>query len=365
MKEDAMRPMAVGSPVEWTAGSLAEDQSWVFTLDDRARRDLAEAVLRGQDHEKELTDYRRADFDLGSASDVLTAAFNETKHGRGIALIRGLPRDALNEKQFELLTWAIGLHSGVPRPQGKASHYVSAVRDAGTVYRSAGGRGYSSRSELDFHTDGADIVGLTCFNQAKSGGNSMVTSSITAHNRMAIERPDLAEALHEPFYFSRQGEQAADEGPFYPNPVFDECEGLPFSKWNRNRVTTAQRMEGVPALTPVQREATDMLDDVLRRPDLMYNMTLQPGDMQLLNNHVTLHSRTDFEDDEDPARKRLLFRLWIAPPDSVQLPESWRPAYRSTEPGTVRGGIIGQAYDEVRQAFDRRQAEDIGMRFTA
>ncbi|MBP0495745.1 TauD/TfdA family dioxygenase [Pararoseomonas indoligenes] len=356
--------MAVGTPIEWTAGSLSEDQRWTFTLDDRARRELTETVLRSYDPEKALIDYSRADFDLGSASEVIAAAFTEAKHGRGIALVHGLPRDTLDEKQFELLTWAIGLHSGVPRPQGKSSHYISAVRDAGTVYRSAGGRGYSSNAELDFHTDGADVVGLTCFNQAKAGGNSMVTSSITAHNRMAVERPDLAEALHEPFYFSRQAEQAADEGPFYPNPVFDECEGLPFSKWNRNRVTTAQRLEGVPSLTPVQREATDMLDAVLRRPELMYNMTLRPGDMQLLNNHVTLHSRTDFEDHEDPARKRLLFRLWMAPPDSVRLPESWRPAYRSVEPGTVRGGIIGQSYDAARQNFDRRQAGDVGMRFT-
>jgi hypothetical protein len=94
-------------------------------------------------------------------------------------------------------------------------------------------------------------------------------------------------------------------------------------------------------------------------------MDLQPGDMQLLNNHVMLHSRTHFEDHEDAAEKRLLFRLWIAPPDSVRLPESWQPAYRFIEPGTVRGGIIGQAYDEARQAFDQRQAGDVGMRFVS
>jgi hypothetical protein len=360
-----MKPINAGSPAEWTTDSLDADPGWIFTLGDHARRDLVEAVWRGQDPDKALIDYRRGDFDLGSAAGPLAAAFNEAKHGCGIALIRGLPRDVLDETQFELLTWAIGLHAGVPRPQGKASHYVSAVRDAGTVYRSSGGRGYSSNAELDFHTDGADIVGLSCFNRAKSGGRSMVTSSLTAHNRLAVVRPDLAEVLHQPFFFSRQAEQADDEGPFYPNPIFDTCEGRLFSKWNRNRVTMAQRLDGVPALTQPQHEATDELDRILRQPDLMYSMELQPGDMQLLNNHVTLHSRTNFEDHEDPARKRLLFRLWIAPPDSVRLPESWRPAYRSVDPGTVRGGIIGQAYDAVRREFDRRQAEDVGMRIAA
>lgn len=360
-----MKLAAIESPAAWTAASLAGDPRWIFSLSEPARRDLTQAVLRAQDPEKPLLAYRRADFDLGAATASLTAAFNEAKHGSGIALVRGLPRDTLDEAQFELITWAIGLHAGVPRPQGKASQYISAVRDAGTTYRSAGGRGYSSNAELDFHTDSADIVALTCFNRAKAGGRSMVTSSVSAHNRLLLQRPDLAEALHEPFYFSRQAEQADDEGPFYPNPIFDACEGRLFSKWNRNRLTMAQRIEGVPALTPRQREATDMLDSVLRQPDLMYSMDLQPGDMQLLSNHVMLHSRTNFEDHEDPARKRLLFRLWIAPPDSVRLPESWRPAYRSIEPGTVRGGIIGQAYDAARQDFERRQAEDIGMRLAS
>jgi alpha-ketoglutarate-dependent taurine dioxygenase len=357
-----MTSMTGVSRAGWTATSLTTDPDWTFSLTDQSRRDLTNAVLRGQDPGKTLFDYRRADFDLGAAKETVAAAFNEAKHGRGIALVRGLPRDTLDEAQFELLTWAIGLHEGVSRPQGKASQYISAVRDAGTTYRSAGGRGYSSNAELDFHTDSADIVALTCFNRAKAGGRSMVTSSVSAYQRLEMERPDLAEALREPFYFSRQAEQADDETPFYPNPIVDTCEGRLFSKWNRNRLTMAQQIEGVPLMSQRQREATDALDHVLRQPDLMYSMDLQPGDMQILNNHVMLHSRTHFEDHEEPARKRLLFRLWIAPPDSPRLPESWQSAYRSIEPGTVRGGIIGRAYDMNRQAFDRRQAGDVGMR---
>ena len=121
----------------------------------------------------------------------------------------------------------------------------------------------------------------------------------------------------------------------------------------------------MPPLTERQRDAMDLLDTVLRRPELMYSMHLRPGDMQILSNHATLHSRTDFENHEDPARKRLLFRLWLAPPDSCRLPESWRPAYRSVEPGAVRGGIIGQQHDERCRAFERRQAADLGMWMSA
>src|SRR5207253_6861229 len=108
--------------------------------------------LRGFVHPgKPLFDYRREKFDLGSARPVLDAAFEQAKHGRGMALVRGLPRDGLSAEEFKLLTWGIGLHYGVPRPQGKASQYISAVEDAGTNYRTTTGRGYSSNAELAYH----------------------------------------------------------------------------------------------------------------------------------------------------------------------------------------------------------------------
>jgi len=346
----------------WTVEDLQADPGWIFTLDERGSRHLADLMHKVADPDRSLFDYRRAEFDLGPAWPTIAAAMREVRDGTGFAVLRGLPRTGLTEAEFQLLTWAIGLHTGVARPQGKASHFISAVRDAGTVYRSSGGRGYSSNADLDFHTDGADVVLLTCYNVAKSGGESWVSSSVAAHEVMRQERPDLAEALHQDFYFSRQQEQAPDEGPFYANPIYAQQDGLLFSKWNRNRLKSAQALEGVPQLTGVQREAVDLLDAILHRPSIMYSMHLQPGDMQILNNHVTLHSRTEFEDFDDPARKRCLFRLWLAPPDSVRLPEGWRPFFRSTEPATVRGGIVGTGYDDARRSFEARQAETLGMR---
>jgi hypothetical protein len=345
----------------WNADELRADARWAFTLDRSAQRDLVATVRKALTRDRPLLDHRREEFDLGRAGPVIAAGFAEAKHGRGIALVRGLPRAELSEAEFALLTWAIGLHAGVARPQGKASQYLSAVRDAGTVYRSATGRGYSSNAELDFHTDGADLAVLTCFNQAPSGGMSMTTSSLAAHAVMQAERPDLLDVLHRPFHFSRQSEQAPDEAPFYPNPVYDEADGLLYGKWNRNRIQSAQRLDGVPPLTAAQREAMDALDQILRRSALMHTMQLEPGDMQILDNHVTLHSRTEFTDHAEPERKRLLFRLWLAPPDGRRLPESWRPAYRSVAPASVRGGIIGQSHDAACRAFEVRQAAALGM----
>jgi len=350
------------SPAAWCADAIERDRSWVFPLDDGARTRLAENVVAVFDPERPLLDYRRDDFDLDPAMDTIARAAREAHFGRGLALVKGLPRDALGAEQFKVMNWAIGLHLGVARPQGKMSQYMSEVRAAGMNYRSAAGRGYNSNAALDFHTDGCDLVTLSCYNKAKSGGQSIVSSSVSAWNRLVSERPDLAEVARQDFFFGRNTEEAPDEGPYYRQPLYDEADGRLFGKWNRNRVRTAQALPGVPGLSDAQKQCGDLLDDILRRPDVMFTMWLEPGDLQLMNNHVMLHSRTTFEDHDDPERKRLLFRLWLAPPDSVRLPQSWQDFFRSIEPGTVRGGIRGHHHDDACRAFEARQAKTLGMR---
>ena len=350
-----------GSPAAWQVADLEQDRSWVFSIDDDARAHLARVIKAAYVADRPLFDYCREDFDLGPAWTPIANAIKVAHHGRGLALVRGLPREGMTEKEFELLNWAIGLHTGVARPQGRATQYISPVRDIGTDYRTASGRGYSSNAKLDFHADSADLVTLACYNRAKSGGQSMITSSLTARRHLMAERPDLAELAHGEFYFSRQNEQAPDETPFYAQPLFDVADGLVFGKWNRNRVVSAQKIEGVPELSDGQRETMDVLDEILARPDMMFTMYLEPGDLQIINNHVMLHSRTDYIDFEEPDQKRLLFRLWLAPPDSVCLPASWENSFRSVEPGTVRGGIRGHQHDDDCKAYERRQAASLGM----
>lgn len=354
-------PESFDTSAAWRVADLERDRGWIFALDDRDRAQFAAAVKAAQGPERDLFDYTAEEFDLGPGLDTIRAAAREAHFGRGLALVKGLPRAGMSEAEFRLLSWAIGLHLGVARPQGKATHYLSDVRSAGMTYRSAGGRGYNSNAKLDFHVDSCDLVTLACYNKARAGGQSMVTSSVSAWQALAAERPDLAEIARRPFHFSRNQEEAPDEEPFYPQPLFDFEDGRLFCKWNRNRVRTAQDLDGVPPLTDAQREAADLLDEILRRPELMFTMWLEPGDLQIMNNHVMLHSRTEFEDFEEPENKRLLHRLWLAPPDSVRLPESWKVYFRSVEPGTVRGGFRGHCYDDTRRAFEQRQAASLGM----
>jgi alpha-ketoglutarate-dependent taurine dioxygenase len=349
----------------WRAADLERDPRWRVSLDDADREDLRRGLAAGRVAGKPLLDYHRGDFPFGRSLAPLRRALDEAQHGLGVALIKGLPRSDLGAEEFELLTWAIGLHLGVARPQDKLSRYINEVKDAGTVYRSAGGRGYSSSAELDFHVDSGDVVLLSCYNQAPRGGDSLCSSAVAAYRQLAAERPDLAMALHEPYPFSRQSEQSPGEAPVTQMPVIGIAEGELFCNWNRNRITNGERIEGALPIAAEQREAMELLDEIVRRPEFMYSMRLEPGDLQILSNHTALHSRTEFQDWPEPERKRLLFRLWLSTPDGPKLPAGWRGFWESTEPGDVRGGIYGQHYDEQRLRFDKAQAKAMGMRLGA
>jgi hypothetical protein len=79
-------------------------------------------------------------------------------------------------------------------------------------------------------------------------------------------------------------------------------------------------MPEVPRVTEVQEEAMDYFDSLAASPDFHLDITLAPGDIQIVNNHWLLHSRTAYDDHEDWSEKRHLLRLWLACPDGPPFP---------------------------------------------
>lgn len=355
----------IEEPRGWTRADLENDTSWIYPLTDEdidgLRRALAHALATG----KSRFEMSGADFPIDAALRArLASIVQSTQHEYGFKLMRGFPVGDYSEDELRTFYWGLGLQLGVPRPQGKASSFMSDVRDAGGVYRAQTGRGYNTASRLDFHADGSDMVGLLVVRVAKSGGESMISSSIMAHNVMLAERPDLVEVLYQPFVFSRQGEQAPEEPLYYEAPVFGMQDGRFVCRHIRNHINSAQlTFPEVARLTPLQIEALDMLDATLARPDLCFSMNFEPGDLQFINNHIVLHARTEYEDEEAPERKRFLLRLWLALPQGQALPEGLRLAYKDVSPKAVRGGFRGVNITPEIEAFEQRIAHEHDMKF--
>jgi hypothetical protein len=219
-----------------------------------------------------------------------------------------------------------------------------------------------SLSGLDFHQDSCDVVALLCRRTAKTGGSSKVMSSIALRDRVKELRPDLIPVLEANNWFhSFQGAQDPTQPPFYRCPIFGDVAPV-CARTNRKNMVAAQRdFAEVPRLSPKQTEALDLFDQIMPTDEYCYSMELERGDMQLLNSFVTLHSRTPFEDFEDPDQKRHLMRLWMSIPISQPLPATWEEYWGDSRAGSVRGGVRGSAITPEFSAYEKRQAKAMDM----
>ena len=150
-------------------------------------------------------------------------------------------------------------------------------------------------------------------------------------------RPDLLDELFHDYWRSRFGEEGTTKETAYPLPIFGLRDGKFTSHYSLTFIEAAQMAPDVPKLSPLQKEAIDML--MATAEELCFEMTLEPGDLQLINSHVTYHGRTPFEDDFAAGKSRLLLRLWLSMPNNRPLPEGHEILWRSIEAGQLRGGI--------------------------
>ena len=90
-------------------------------------------------------------------------------------------------------------------------------------------------------------------------------------------------------------------------------------------------------LDTMQKDALDLLAETAA--ELAYAMMLKPGDIQLINSHITYHARAAFEDDAASGHARLLHRLWLTMPNSRALPADHAVLWKNIAAGARRGGI--------------------------
>ncbi|MER2537514.1 MAG: TauD/TfdA family dioxygenase [Rhizobiaceae bacterium] len=62
-------------------------------------------------------------------------------------------------------------------------------------------------------------------------------------------------------------------------------------------------------LTATESEPFDELQRLAKSEEFYLDMNFQKGDMQFLNNRVTLHGCTDYEDPEEVSKRRHMLRL--------------------------------------------------------
>lgn len=339
----------ISGPCAWLGKDMARSPRWVRRLSPAAIAEIDAALAKVRD--LPWRNVTRANFPLPSLKDPIAEIREELENGCGMVKLAGLPVARYSPDDLRRIWYGIGCHLGTPVFQNRSGELMRDIRDEGTgigerygqIEKQDGNKFLSSYArtlssgQLRFHTDRCDVVGLLCVRQAKSGGLSRLCSSAAVHNEMLKRRPDLAEVLYRDVYRSRFGEEANAPKDVYPLPVFGVRDGKFTSHYSLTYIEAAEMQPGVPKLTQKQREAIELL--MALAGELSFDMTLEPGDMQFLNNHVIYHARTAFEDEPASGRDRLLHRLWLTVPNNRALPKGHEVLWREIEAGRPRGGI--------------------------
>ncbi len=314
----------------------------MYRLNDAETAEVKQAVARVIELNIALKDMTADDFSVPLLAPILSKLQEELEYGLGLKLLRGFPTDTLSKDHLRIMYWGIGLHVGTAVSQSKRNDYLGDVRDIGTAHDGPNFRGYTSNGELTYHVDAADVTGLFCLQPAKTGGLSRIVSSLAVHNEILRSRPDLLAVLYEPYWWSMQGNELPGTAGFYTQPIFAVEKGYFACRYTRTHIRSAEINADLPDLTPTQCAALDLFDEICARPNFHVTMMLEPGDMQFLNNHLTLHTRTAFHDSIADNQKRHLMRLWLSVPNGRPLSNGFKPFYRNISAGSVRGGFPGQ-----------------------
>jgi hypothetical protein len=230
-------------------------------------------------------------------------------------VVRGIPADRLTVADLRLLLWGVGRHLGVPVSQDATGRLIrTADTDRG-----------------DFHSGGSDVTALLVRDERTIG--------VTAAGRVVDEvvrcRPDLAVRLFDSFHHDRMGEQDPGERPSRSTPLACVHEGRLSLRYDRRAIESAQRLAGVPRLSPADLELLDLLDATAEAPEGREDLHLRGGDLVLVDNYTVLHRHTP---SSGPAATAPL-RLWLTLRRGRPLPAGFTwptPAYGESG---GRGGV--------------------------
>jgi hypothetical protein len=299
----------------WRSHQLLADHDWVFELSAQDCADIDQALRAMTDSGVPVLQLTGEHFPLGQLATKMTRIRRVVEQGPGVALMRGLPVDRYSREDCARMFYGLGLHLGRSMAQNPRGDLLGHVRDEGRDWKvDPTARAYQTAGWLPFHTDPGDVVGLLCLRTAKAGGLSSVASAAAIHDFLASEHPDVLDTLYGPFCWDSRGQQPPGERPWHGMPVFEVGDHGVTSFFVREYIESSQRFPDAPRLTPRQQEALQMLEALAVDDRFRVDMSFQPGDVQWVNNHVVLHSRTAFEDHDEPERKRHLLRLWLKLP---------------------------------------------------
>ncbi|WP_211284350.1 TauD/TfdA family dioxygenase [Xenorhabdus stockiae] len=223
---------------------------------------------------------------------------------------------------------------GMPVSINKQGHYLKEVRDHGV--RDNHGmpqRGHLTNQELAFHSDRADLTVLSCWSPAARGGTFRIRSSADVVSQAEQRQPSWLSQLNKPIPHDLR-----DEGgqPWIALPLLSENHYQFVLRYIRKFNDSVVR-HGIEQTQEINQMLAD-IDIIIEQPNHYAELNFSKGMLVILNNHITLHARTCFENDKK--HERCLLRCWLSSEFTRPLPISFLPLFHNVDAGTLRGGVL-------------------------
>ena len=305
----------IGHPSAWRVADFVSSADYTIELSGAQLQDIATAVKQIKAAGLGLDTLTREDFAVPSLTPVIDEMRHEIKDGRGFVVLRRLPVEDHSKDELGLIFWGIGTLLGNGLSQSVMGDRLGHVKDFSREDPLA--RAYRNKQELSPHTDSADLVGLMCLRDAKAGGGvSRLTSALAVHNVLREEAPECLQRLYLGYVRHRRGEEQPGDLPYTPYrvPVYSNVEDKVSVRYVRTYCEAGEAAAGRP-MTAADLAVLDRFEAITKRPELMLEFTMRPGEMYFVNNYTILHARTAFDDGDAPEdERRHLLRLWLEAP---------------------------------------------------
>lgn len=314
METKDWRPITHASA--WKRDELIEGE-WLVALSDSDANEIDQALRTSQRSGKRWGHFGIEHFPLPTFRQKMSGISRTLVTGYGFCLLRGLPIDRYSLDDLKAIHWGLSSHLGTMAFQGGDGERLHHVEDARRFRLDDPNRRTNLTNEILFpHADPSDVVALLCVRKAAQGGESTLASSGAIYNELLKRRPDYLALLTRPFYETtnlRFDDTSGD--PFKTIsetavPVFSMYEDRLACVFRRRRMVQGMERHGTP-LTNAELEAMYFVESLANSDELRFDMELQPGDIQFLNNYTILHARKAFVDRAEPGEGRLMLRTWI------------------------------------------------------
>ena len=225
----------VPEPRAWHGPTLTPDR-YLVPIPDVCRRELDAVVAELRKGPVPTLLLEPTHFPIEACARLMATVRTHLDGGAGVVVLDRLALDRMSASEAVDVYWLLANLLEPPVAQEWKGTVIYDVRHDGGVY-GEDTRGALTPVSLEMHTDSSmgeappNYLGLLCLETAKSGGMSIVSSALAAHNHFLETAPQLLERLYQAFYRDHQEYQAPDAAATNFRPVF-ALEGLFRTRFN-------------------------------------------------------------------------------------------------------------------------------------